>query len=65
MKLRRESDDPVLSPDEMCEDIGICRPSWYRHWRYHPKLKILHVTKRRIGARRSNWRAVVAEEQSR
>jgi hypothetical protein len=49
--------DPIWSPRVMCEDGDISKATWYRH--YRPKLKIIRLSPRRIGARRSNWRAVL------
>jgi hypothetical protein len=49
--------DPILSPRDMCEDGDISKATWYRHYRL--KLKIIRLSPRRIGARRSNWRSVI------
>jgi hypothetical protein len=45
--------DPIISPRAMCEDADISKATWYRH--YRPKLKIIRLSPRRIGARQSNW----------
>jgi hypothetical protein len=55
----RQSEDPVLSPREMAQDANIALATWIRNYRHHPDLKILKLSPRRIGARRSNWRAVL------
>ena len=52
--------DPILSPRAMCEDGDISKATWYRH--YRPKLKIIRLSPRRIGARQSNWRKVLEEQ---
>jgi hypothetical protein len=53
--------DPVMTPGEMCQDGNISMDTWRRHYRNHPKLKIMRLSPRRIGARQSNWRAVLEE----
>jgi hypothetical protein len=58
----RGSEDPILSPQEMCADAHISEATWYRVYRYHPKLKIIWLSPRRIGARRSNWQQVLEEQ---
>ena len=57
----REPDDPILSPQEMCADGNISEATWYRQFRRHPQLKIIWLSPRRIGARRSNWQRVLAD----
>jgi hypothetical protein len=60
-----ETEDPILSPSDMCRDGRISKATWYRH--YRPKLKIIRLSPRRIGARRSEWQSVIeanAEQQS-
>jgi hypothetical protein len=56
MKPQRQAEDPILSPQEMADDAGISEATWYRNYRYHPKLKIIQMSPRRIGARKSDWR---------
>jgi hypothetical protein len=56
----RVEDDPVLSPDAMCKDGDISKSTWYRHWRH--KLPIERLSPRRIGCRRSAWRAALEAE---
>ena len=57
----RQSEDPILSPHEMWIDGGMSETTWYREYRYHPKLEIIQISPRRIGARQSNWRQLLAE----
>jgi hypothetical protein len=45
--------DPILSPEEMCEDGNISIATWRRNYRH--KLPIIRISPRRIGARRSAW----------
>jgi hypothetical protein len=45
--------DPIMSPAEMAVDAGISIATWYRH--YRPKLPIIKISARRVGARRSEW----------
>ena len=45
--------DPILSPEEMCEDSNISMATWRRNYRH--KLPIIRISPRRIGARRSAW----------
>lgn len=45
--------DPILSPEEMCEDGNISMATWRRNYRH--KLPIIRISPRRIGARRSAW----------
>jgi hypothetical protein len=49
--------DPILSPREMCEDAGISKATWIRHYRH--KLDIIRLSPRRIGVRQSAWRKVL------
>lgn len=53
------ADDPVLTPDAMCADAGISRATWNRNWRH--RLPIVRVSARRIGCRRSAWRAALEQ----
>jgi hypothetical protein len=46
----------------MADDAGISLATWHRNFRYDPRLKILQMTPRRIGARQSNWRQVLEGE---
>jgi hypothetical protein len=55
-------DDPIRSPEWMATDAGISLSTWHRRFRRHPKLKILQISPRRIGARESNWREVSEAE---
>jgi hypothetical protein len=57
--------DPILSPEAMCEDANISMDTWRRHYRHHPKLKIMRLSPRRIGARQSNWREVLEQNTER
>jgi hypothetical protein len=57
--------DPILSPEEMCEDGNISMATWRRTYRQHPKLKIIRMSPRRIGARQSNWRETLEENTER
>ena len=57
----REPEDPILSPREMCVDGNISEATWRRQFRHHPKLKIISLSPRRIGARRSNLHGVLAD----
>jgi predicted DNA-binding transcriptional regulator AlpA len=59
MKPPRQPEDPILSPQEMAADGGMSEATWYRNYRYHPDLKIIWISPRRIGARFSNWRRVL------
>jgi hypothetical protein len=52
--MEHENHDPILSPKDMCDDANISMSTWRRN--YRRKLKIIHMSPRRIGARRSNWR---------
>jgi hypothetical protein len=54
--------DPILSPREMWEDANISKATWVRHYRHHPKLKIMRLAPRRIGARQSNWRETLESQ---
>lgn len=51
--------DPILSPRQMCEDAGISKATWMRHYRH--KLDLIRLSPRRIGARQSVWRQVLEE----
>jgi hypothetical protein len=51
--------DPLLSPEEMCRDAGISMATWRRNWRHH--LPIVRISPRRIGVRRSAWRAALEQ----
>jgi hypothetical protein len=62
MKSPRQPEDPILSPAEMATDGNISEATWYRNYRYHPKLRIIQISPRRIGARQSNWRQVLEEQ---
>jgi hypothetical protein len=62
MKTPPQPEDPIVSPAWMADDADISEATWYRNYRYHPKLKIIQISPRRIGARLSNWRQVVAEQ---
>jgi hypothetical protein len=55
--------DPILSPQEMCEDASISMATWRRNYRH--KLKIIRLSPRRIGARQSNWRETLEENTER
>jgi hypothetical protein len=46
----------------MATDGNISEATWYRNYRYHPKLRIIQISPRRIGARQSNWRQVLEEQ---
>jgi hypothetical protein len=59
MKEGRVVEDPILSPQEMCADGGFSMATWRRNYRH--KLKIIRLSPRRIGARRSNWRKTLEE----
>jgi hypothetical protein len=43
--------DPVLSPREACEELGISIASWKRHWRW--QVPIVRLSPGRVGVRRS------------
>jgi hypothetical protein len=43
----------------MAADGRMSEATWYRNYRYHPDLKIIWISPRRIGARFSNWRRVL------
>jgi hypothetical protein len=49
--------DPILSPEEMWTDAGVSPSTWQRNWRH--KLPMIRVSARRIGCRRSAWRAAL------
>lgn len=51
--------DPLLSPEEMCRDAGISMATWRRNWRH--RLPIVRISPRRIGVRRSVWRAALEQ----
>ena len=51
--------DPIWSPQQMCDDAGISMDTWRRNYRH--ELPIIQLSKRRIGARRSAWRAALGE----
>jgi hypothetical protein len=59
MKTPRQIDDPILSPEEMCEDANISMATWRRS--YRNKLRIIQLSPRRIGARQSNWRQTLEQ----
>jgi hypothetical protein len=61
MRNLREPDDPVLSPAEMARDGDMSDATWRRNYRHHPDLEIIQISPRRIGARQSNWRAVLGK----
>lgn len=62
MKNLRHPEDPILSPEQMAQDAGIALVTWHRNFRHHPKLKIVKISPRRIGARQSNWRQVLEDQ---
>ena len=62
MKTPRQPEDPILSPEEMATDAGVSGATWYRNYRHHPNLRIIQISPRRIGARQSNWRQVLAKQ---
>jgi hypothetical protein len=47
----RFTSDPILSPAEACEELGISKATWQRHWR--PQVEVVHLSPKRIGVRLS------------
>jgi hypothetical protein len=60
--VKDQPQDPIRSPTWMAEDGNISLTTWHRRYRHHPKLRIIRVSPRRIGARESNWRVVLEAE---
>ena len=60
--MKDQPQDPIRSPEWMATDADISLATWHRRYRRHPKLKIIQVSPRRIGARQSNWRRVLEEQ---
>jgi hypothetical protein len=58
MKRKFEgTEDPVMCPAAMAEDADISLSTWYRV--YRNRLPIIQVSPKRIGCRRSAWRAAL------
>ena len=62
MKTLKEPEDPILSPAKMAADGDMSEATWYATIGTIPRLKIIQVSPRRIGARHSNWRQVLDEQ---
>ena len=58
-----KADDPILSPEMMCEDANISMATWRRT--YRDKLPIIRISPRRIGARQSVWRQTLEQNTER
>jgi hypothetical protein len=54
----REDLDPILSPAQMCAEAGIGRATWERIYRH--SLPVIVLSPRRVGCRKSVWRAALA-----
>jgi hypothetical protein len=50
--------DPILSPNQMCDEAGIDMDTWRRY--YRRKLPIIQLSPKRIGCRQSAWQAELA-----
>jgi hypothetical protein len=52
--------DPILSLEDMWTDAGMSPATWRRNWRH--RLPMIRISARRIGCRRSVWRAALEAE---
>jgi hypothetical protein len=51
--------DPILSPSDMCGEAKISLATWRRQFRN--SLPVVRISPKRIGVRRSDWLAALAQ----